>query len=125
MVLGQNEIPRPGGVITVPLGGTVEFRLHSCFSPGNLIVRLGPLGELVPSSTVLINQQVPPPNPVTLTLPALSAGRFLLHWSFLPVTTPWQIVTEIAVDGMVKFRQLKHNGGNIPLPSGFMVLEVV
>jgi hypothetical protein len=119
------EIPRPGGVITVPFEGSVQFLLLSCFSPGNLIVRLGPLGELVPSSTVLMDQTVPPPNPVTITLPSLAKGRYLLHWSFLPGTNPWQIVIEISVDGVIKFRQLKHDGGNIPLPTGFMVLEVV
>jgi hypothetical protein len=72
-----------------------------------------------------MNQPFPPPNPASIMLPPLSKGRHVLHWSFVPVSDPWQLVAEISVGGMVKFRHFKSDQSNTPLPAGFMFLEVI
>jgi hypothetical protein len=118
------EILREGGVIAVPAGASVELVLLSCFSPGNLIVRLGQAGQAAPPSAVLTNQPFPPPNPAQIVLPPLAPGGYVLHWSFVPVGNPWQLVAEIWVNGIVMFRHLKSDASTNPFPTGFMFLEV-
>jgi len=118
--------PEMGGAsITVPRGATVRFGFFYCLSPGRLIVRLGKVGELSPDPTALMDQTVPPPEPVQLALPPLDPGSYVLSWSFVPAAPQWQTVAEVSVDDILRFRRIKTNQSNFPFPAGFLFLEVV
>ncbi len=119
-----DEILRPGGIVTVAEGNPVDFVFHYCNTPGRMIVRLGEASETAAVPLPLMNQIVPPPEPIDLRLPALPRGFFLLHWSFVPTNQTWQTKAEVVVNGIVRFRHYKSNDSANPSPTGFLFLEV-
>jgi len=122
-----SPMPTPGGVSqTIPAGAQVQFKFFYCTSPGHLIVQLGKVGDPTASSTVLIDQNVPPPPFVDLHLPLLPAGTYALTWTYAPAATDsWQSVSELHVAEVLRFRRFHSNATSSPLVLGFLFLEVV
>ncbi len=121
-----NPLPVVGGVSQkVPQGAVVRFKFFYCTSPGHLIVRLGKVGDPAPS-TVLIDQDVPPPNSIDLHLPSTTPGNHALTWTFAPTDSKnWQTVSELHASEALRFRRFHSNQTHSPLVLGFLFLEVV
>jgi hypothetical protein len=113
----ENEILP--GYISVPAGASVEILVLSCLASGRLDVTLS---QAAVRST-LAEQTIPPPSPLRITLPPLERGKSQLSWAFVPMTTPWQLLVEISVNGAVQFRQLD-SGTGVPNARAFMTLIV-
>lgn len=64
------------------------------------------------------------PSEVSVQLPALSTGRYLLRWSVLTPSPDWQTRAEIAVASTTAFRHRKSAAGNNPVNMGIVQLEL-
>jgi len=63
---------------------------------------------------------------VVATLPGLPSGSYVLLWSFINVSTPWQTRVDAVVNGTDRFRQRKNSAASKnPFLRGFLLLEVV
>ncbi len=62
---------------------------------------------------------------VKATLPSLAAGQHALVWTFMFVSSPWQTRTEVAVNGVNRFRQRKADTSKKAVNRGFLIVEVV
>lgn len=61
---------------------------------------------------------------ISIMIPPLGPGRHLLFWSFQGAGEDWQTRTELAVNGVTRFRHRKSSAGNDPVNRGFLFLEV-
>jgi hypothetical protein len=102
------------------IGDPVRFTMFVC--KANARVRLWietlPLGE----STLLADQTGA--SEISLPLPALPAGRYLLRWSAITPSSDWQTRTELFIRDVVRFRRRKKAEGDNPVNMGVLVLEV-
>lgn len=121
-VMGQNEIlPHE---ITVNRTDQVSWRVSLCNTPARAVLGIADgLGH----QKVLVNQTMPPPNPLTVNVmpPPPPPGRYVLIWTLFPSGPDWQMVVEVAVNGVVVFRQFKGAKSTLPMPRGFLFMEVV
>jgi hypothetical protein len=121
-VMGKNEITPHE--IFVKRTDEVIWRVFLCNAPALAVLGIADgLGH----HKVLANQQVPPPNPLPVAVmpPPAPPGRYVLIWTlFPPPGTDWQIVVEVAVNGATVFRQFKSAKSKLPVPRGFLFLEV-
>lgn len=117
-----------GSKITVQRTDRVALLVHSVNNPGNLVVSIAPLDGPPAPATILFNHHFPPPNPAAVPIqnpPAPPApGIYNLSWSFIPTGKPWQITTEIQVNGVIVF-QRPQSDANSMFGGGFVRLEVI
>ena len=120
-VLGQHEILPHEIVVTQT--DQVGWRVFLCNSPARAVLGIADgLGH----HKVLVDQTLPPPNPLPAVVmpPPPPRGRYVLIWTLFPSGTDWQMVVEVVVNGTVAFRQFKSAKSNLPVPRGFLFLEV-
>jgi hypothetical protein len=121
-VMGQNEIlPHE---IVVNQKDRVTWRVFLCNTPAKAVLGIADgLGH----HKVLVNQTMPPPNPLSVAVmpPPPPHGRYVLIWTLFPTGPDWQMVVEVAVNGAVVFRQFKGAKSKLPVPRGFLFMEVV
>lgn len=102
----------------------VIWRVFLCNAPALAVLGIADgLGH----HKVLVNQKVPPPNPLPVAVmpPPAPPGRYVLIWTlFPPPGTDWQIVVEVVVNGVTVFRQFKSAKSKLPVPRGFLFMEV-
>jgi hypothetical protein len=119
--MGQHEIlPHE---IVVSREDHVGWRLFLCKTPARVVLGIADgLGH----HKVIVNQTMPPPNPLAAPVmpPPPPAGRYLLLWDVFPSGPDWQYVVEVAVNGVVVFRQFKSATSKLPAKRGFLFMEV-
>lgn len=121
-VMGKNELT-PHKIV-VKRTDSVFYRVFLCNAPALAIVSIA---DGMGNSKNLANQQIPPPNPLPVTvLPSsLPPGDYSLIWTlFPPPGTDWQMVVEISVNEATVFRQFKSAKSQFPMPRGFLFMEV-
>lgn len=121
-VMGENEVP--AHEIFVKRTDEVICRLFLCNTPARAVVGIS---DALGHQKVLANQVVPPPNPLPVNVmpPPLPVGRYALVWALFQTGPDWQMVAEVAVNGTVVFRQFRGAKSKVPVPRGFLMVEVV
>jgi hypothetical protein len=121
-VMGQNEILTHE--IAVNRTDEVVCRLFLCNTPARAVLGIA---DALGHQKVLANQKLPPPNPLTVTVmpPSPPAGRYALIWALFQTGPDWQMVAEVAVKGTVVFRQFRGAKSKVPVPRGFLMVEVL
>jgi hypothetical protein len=71
------------------------------------------------------NSDDPPKDEVAVTLPKKAPGTYALNWGYQPAGQPWQVRSEVTVDGAVRLRQRKSSESEHPIPHSFVYVEVV
>ena len=86
-----------------------------CSSPAHLRIVLSSVSaSTTHGGTVLFEQDVPPPNPVILTLNPLPPGQYVIQWSYVVTGPSWEVVAELLVDGATRFRKRNTASDSIP-----------
>lgn len=121
-VMGKNELTP--NKIFVKRTDNVICSVFLCNAPALAIVSIT---DGMGNRKDLANQQIPPPNPLPVTvLPSsIPAGDYALIWTLFPAPgTDWQMVVEVSVNGATVFRQFKSAKSVFPMPRGFLFMEV-
>ncbi len=95
-----------------------------CSSPARLRVTISSVGSTSTGGTVLFDQEIPPPNPVTLDLSPLPPGQYLVHWGYVVTGPSWEVVTEVIVDDVTRFRKRNGAQDGIPANTIFTYLQI-
>jgi hypothetical protein len=121
-VMGENEIL--AHEITVSRTDHVVLRVFLCNTPARVVVGIS---DALGHKGTLANQRVPPPNPLPVNVmpPSPPAGSYALIWALFETGPDWQMVVEVAVNGAVVFRQFKGAKSKVPVPRGFLMMEVL
>ncbi len=120
-VMGENEIlPHE---ISVKRTDQVSWRVYLCNTPARAVLGIA---DAMGHQKIIVNQAVPPPNPLTANVmpPPAPLGRYMLLWLLFPTGPDWQMVVEVAVNGVVLFRQYKSSKSTLPTTRGFLFMEV-
>jgi hypothetical protein len=117
----------PINFATVParVGDRIIALFALCSSPGSLVMFLQPISITAQPVAPIVQQAVDSSTPVVVDLGTIEAGRYLLFWKFLPFSEPWQAVTEVAVNGVTRFRRYDTSDDNIPGTRVAVALEVL
>jgi hypothetical protein len=92
-----------------------------CSSPAHLrIVRT----QGNTPGAVLFDANMPPPNPVAVSLGPLSPGQYVIHWSYIVAGPSWELVAELQVDGATRFRKYNTPANSIPTNTLSIILNV-
>jgi len=115
------EIP---AAVFVKTSQRVQAWFMVCSSPAHLRVSLSQVSSTAHGGAVLFEQDIPPPNPVALELGPLPPGRYLVHWGYIVAGPSWEVVAEIIVDDVTRFRKRNTAADSLPANTIFAFVEV-
>lgn len=119
------EMGRPGGLLRVRAGTTLECAVYYCGTSGALRIQYRAATEDAVVPVPLVEQDVPPPpSPVKVAFPAGSEGLYLLTWDLLPFNPTWEATVEVSADEILKFRIYKSDKSKYPRAAGFLIVAV-
>lgn len=113
----------PSSVFASP-GQRIQAWFMVCSSPAHLRVTITPVSPATHGGTVLFDQDIPEPNPVALDLGPLPVGRYLVHWGYIVAGPSWEVVAEVIVDGVTRFRKRNSATDKIPANTIFTFIQV-
>lgn len=90
------------GIISLHQGEPVDLNLVLCKAAFDVRVFL--------DAQLLVREVVN--DGLEVTLPPLAAGVHTLNWTYLAAGTPWQVRSEVLVNGIVRFRIRKGDPGS-------------
>ncbi|MEM9553687.1 MAG: hypothetical protein AAGC60_05465 [Acidobacteriota bacterium] len=105
-------------------GDKIIFIFRICSSPAQLVVFLRQKGN--EDSRPLVDQDIRTSDPVPVDLGRLDPGEYRLTWAFNPGAEAWEVLGELAVNDVVRFRRFKSTEeSRIPTNFGFIAIEVL
>lgn len=101
--------------ITLDAGDDVDLRLTLCNAAFRVAAHL---------NNELLVDQSPVNDEIDIALPELAPGLYGLSWSYLTNAASWKALSEISVNGVVRFRQQKGSVSTFPFQHSFVLLRV-
>lgn len=95
-----------------------------CSSPARLRIAISSASPTAHGGTVLFDQKIPPPNPVVLDLSPLPPGEYIVQWSYVVAGPSWEVVAELIVDGVTRFRKRNAADDSIPVNTIWALIVV-
>ncbi len=117
----------PLSFATVPAraGDRITALFAMCSAPGALVMFLQPSSIAAQPVPPIVQQPVASSDPVIVDLSTIEPGRYSLFWKFQAFSEPWQVVTEVEVNGVVRFRRYDTSNDGIPGTRVAVNLEVL
>lgn len=106
-------------------GQRIDAFLQVCGAAAQVIVSLHSPGPTSVGGTPLFSGRMPPaPNPLVITIPPLPTGVHVIMWTYA-VAGIWDVVAELHVEAVARFRKLNSHGDDIPVNAIWTYLEIV
>ena len=104
----------------------VDAFCQICGGPADLTISIHQASPTAPGGTPIFSGTLPPnPNPLTTSLPPVTPGEYIVMWQFA-ATGYWDIVAELQVAGVTRFRKINSNQGDkIPVNAIWCYLRVL